>query len=94
MIVIVPIQKYAQALSQSSTVTQDTVHLLFPGLNSLLNFQRKFLIRVEGTAELPWHDQRWGSLFSNNVSPSIPACSLSGLPIVPGTTGVLILHLR
>ncbi|KZV62603.1 hypothetical protein PENSPDRAFT_670249 [Peniophora sp. CONT] len=59
-------QKYAQALAQSNTVTQDTLHLLFPNLNQLLNFQRKFLIRVEGTAEMPWHDQRWGSLFSNN----------------------------
>ena len=81
-------------MAQSNTVTQDTLHLLFPNLNQLLNFQRKFLIRVEGTAEMPWHEQRWGSLFSNNVSPSIPTCSLSGLPIVPGISGVLILHLR
>lgn len=48
------------------------MHLLFPNLNQLLNFQRKFLIRVEGTAEMPWHDQRWGSLFSNNVSSRAP----------------------
>ena len=63
-----PIKKYAQAVAQGNAVTQDTLHLLFPNLNQLLNFQRKFLIRVEGTAEMPWHDQRWGSLFSNNVS--------------------------
>ncbi|EIM81079.1 uncharacterized protein STEHIDRAFT_86345 [Stereum hirsutum FP-91666 SS1] len=59
-------QTYAQALSQSSTIDQDTIHLLFPNLNKLLNFQRKFLIRVEGTAELPWKDMRWGILFTEN----------------------------
>ncbi|KAJ7188306.1 hypothetical protein C8R46DRAFT_1054318 [Mycena filopes] len=47
-------QKYATALSQSNLIDQDTIHLLFPNLNKLLNFQRKFLIRLEGTAELAW----------------------------------------
>ena len=50
------------------TLDRDTLHLLFPGLNKLLNFQRKFLIKVESIAELPWHEQRWGVLFSENVS--------------------------
>ncbi|KAF8552506.1 hypothetical protein OG21DRAFT_1511371 [Imleria badia] len=59
-------QKYATALSQSNTIDQDTIHLLFPGLNKLLNFQRKFLIRLESTAELPWKDQRWGLHFLEN----------------------------
>ncbi|KAG0703246.1 hypothetical protein DFH29DRAFT_829393 [Suillus ampliporus] len=59
-------QKYATALSQSNTIDQDTIHYLFPGLNKLLNFQRKFLIRLEGTAEMPWRDQRWGLLFLEN----------------------------
>ncbi|KAG6840690.1 hypothetical protein C0991_005049 [Blastosporella zonata] len=44
-------------------IDQDTIHLLFPNLNKLLNFQRKFLIRFESTAELPWQSQRWGQLF-------------------------------
>ncbi|KAJ7218095.1 hypothetical protein GGX14DRAFT_495554 [Mycena pura] len=56
-------QKYAAALSQSNLIDQDTIHLLFPNLNKLLNFQRKFLIRLEGTAELVWQDQRWGQAF-------------------------------
>lgn len=62
------IQKYANALAQNSVIDQDTIHLLFPGLNKLLNFQRKFLIRFESTAELPWNEQRWGQLFLDNVS--------------------------
>ncbi|KAF8070021.1 hypothetical protein FPV67DRAFT_1651591 [Lyophyllum atratum] len=56
-------QKYSNALSQGNIIDQDTIHLLFPGLNKLLNFQRKFLIRFESTAELPWQSQRWGQLF-------------------------------
>ena len=47
------------------------MHLLFPGLNKLLNSQRKFLIKVESIAELSWNEQRWGVLFSENVSSSI-----------------------
>ncbi|KAG6917233.1 hypothetical protein DXG01_003347 [Tephrocybe rancida] len=56
-------QKYSNALSQGNIIDQDTIHLLFPNLNKLLNFQRKFLIRFESTAELPWQSQRWGQLF-------------------------------
>ncbi|KAF8876711.1 hypothetical protein CPB84DRAFT_1838662 [Gymnopilus junonius] len=59
-------QKYSNALSQANLMDQDTIHLLFPNLNKLLNFQRKFLIRLEGTAELPWQDQRWGQHFLEN----------------------------
>lgn len=59
-------QKYSNALSQSNTISQDTIHLLFPGLNKLLNFQRKFLIRLESTAEVTWKDQRWGLHFMEN----------------------------
>lgn len=51
-------------------MAQDTIHLLFPGLNKLLNFQRKFLIRLESIAEVAWKDQRWGLHFMENVSPS------------------------
>ena len=61
---------------------QDTIHLLFPNLNKLLNFQRKFLIRLESTAELPWPEQRWGQHFLESVSRSPFPSPLSGVPIV------------
>jgi hypothetical protein len=61
------LQKYSNALSQSNAMNQDTIHYLFPNLNKLLNFQRKFLIRLESTAELAWQDQRWGLHFLENV---------------------------
>ncbi|KAI0829690.1 hypothetical protein BC628DRAFT_1314583 [Trametes gibbosa] len=57
-------QKYCDAAVQY--IDRDTLHLLFPGLNKLLNFQRKFLIKVESIAELSWTEQRWGVLFSEN----------------------------
>ncbi|KAF7428050.1 hypothetical protein PC9H_007269 [Pleurotus ostreatus] len=56
-------QKYSTALAQGNFMDLDTIYLLFPNLNKLLNFQRKFLIRLEGMAELPWPDQRWGQAF-------------------------------
>ncbi|KDQ57595.1 hypothetical protein JAAARDRAFT_156392 [Jaapia argillacea MUCL 33604] len=56
-------QRYSNSLAQANIIDQDTIHLLFPNLNKLLNFQRKFLIRFEGTAELTWKDQRWGLHF-------------------------------
>jgi hypothetical protein len=61
------LQKFAQELAQSNTLDGDTVHLLFPNLNNLLNFQRRFSIRLEGTADIPWREQRWGLLFTDNV---------------------------
>ncbi|EJF65139.1 hypothetical protein BD309DRAFT_398754 [Dichomitus squalens] len=57
-------QKYCD--EAVSYLDRDTLHLLFPGLNKLLNFQRKFLIKVESIAELPWNDQRWGLPFTEN----------------------------
>ncbi|KAH8119326.1 hypothetical protein DFH11DRAFT_1501691 [Phellopilus nigrolimitatus] len=59
-------QKYAVALNSNSAIDQDTIHLLFPGLNKLLDFQRRFLIKLEGVAELPWKEQRWGLHFIEN----------------------------
>jgi len=74
------VQKYAQELSQSNTLDRDTIHLLFPNLNKLLNFQRRFLIRLEGTADMPWREQRWGLLFTDNVGKMIVSiwCSADG----------------
>ncbi|KAF9647329.1 hypothetical protein BDM02DRAFT_3261751 [Thelephora ganbajun] len=57
-------QRYSTSLSQSNTIDQDTIHLLFPNLNKLLNFQRRFLIKLEATAEQTWKDQRWGLHFT------------------------------
>ncbi|KZT71056.1 hypothetical protein DAEQUDRAFT_666975 [Daedalea quercina L-15889] len=59
-------QKYSQAATQMNALDRETIHLLFPGLKDLLNFQRKFLIKLESMAEQSWGDQSWGSPFKEN----------------------------
>ncbi|PPQ89606.1 hypothetical protein CVT25_012351 [Psilocybe cyanescens] len=59
-------QEFSNALSLANIISQDTLHLLFPNLNKLLNFQRKFLIRLEFTAQLPLQAQHWGQQFLEN----------------------------
>ncbi|KAG8732518.1 hypothetical protein FRC11_013001 [Ceratobasidium sp. 423] len=59
--------EYARELIQKNVVDADTVHHLFPGLGKLLDFGRRFLIEMEGTAQCAWEDQRWGLLFIDNV---------------------------
>lgn len=56
-------KRYASDAAQSNTIDQDTIHLLFPGLNKLLNFQRRFLIKLESIWELPWNERHWGQAF-------------------------------
>jgi cell division control protein 24 len=65
---MIAVQKYSNVLSQNNSLSTDEIHLLFPGLNNLLEFQRKFLIQLETTATKPWEDQRWGLVFKDNVS--------------------------
>ena len=76
-------QKYAQELSQSDTLDRDTIHLLFPNLNNLLNFQRIFSTRLEETADIPWREQRWGHLFTDNVGKLISLLSATLMVILP-----------
>ncbi|KIJ49438.1 hypothetical protein M422DRAFT_27805 [Sphaerobolus stellatus SS14] len=59
-------QSYSNALLQNHIIDQDTIHHLFPGLLKLLDFQRRFLISMEQTAEHSWKEQAWGKLFTSN----------------------------
>ncbi|KAG8921462.1 hypothetical protein FRC00_008617, partial [Tulasnella sp. 408] len=58
-------REYANTLSTSGVMDLDTIHHLFPGLSKLLDFQRQFLIVLEGIYEQPWHLQRWGAAFTS-----------------------------
>jgi cell division control protein 24 len=55
-------------LSQSKWIDDDIRVALFLNINELFNFQRKYLIRINGTAELAWQDQNWGQHFLEAVS--------------------------
>ncbi|KAL0955276.1 hypothetical protein HGRIS_004166 [Hohenbuehelia grisea] len=58
------IQSFASALSDHQALDEETIRHVFP--KKLFTFQRKFIIRLENTAQLPWHAQRWGHQFLDN----------------------------
>lgn len=50
-------------LEQKGVIPGDVVHQIFLNINSILDFQRRFLIRVETTNSMPAAAQRWGQPF-------------------------------
>ncbi|EJT97325.1 hypothetical protein DACRYDRAFT_25116 [Dacryopinax primogenitus] len=56
---------YATALGRQKILTQDTIHEIFSSLRHILDQQRRFLIEVEKTAELPDAEQDWGVVFTS-----------------------------
>ncbi|KAM3483603.1 hypothetical protein MY8738_003024 [Beauveria namnaoensis] len=50
-------------LEQKGDVPGDIVHQIFLNINAILDFQRRFLIRVETTNSMPKEQQRWGAPF-------------------------------
>ncbi|GAA5943187.1 hypothetical protein JCM3775_007620 [Rhodotorula graminis] len=57
------LQDYQRQLQLHDVLTQDQIHSLFINLNKLADFQRRFLIGVEGNASLAPEQQRFGNLF-------------------------------
>lgn len=51
-------------LQIQEVLNPDTIHYLFGNLNSLVDFQRRFLIYLEEIGEKPAEEQNFGSLFS------------------------------
>jgi len=52
-----------KALEQKGVIPGDIVHQIFMNINAILDFQRRFLIRVETTNSMPQQAQQWGSPF-------------------------------
>lgn len=50
-------------LEQKGAIPGDIVHSIFLNINAILDFQRRFLIRVETTNSMPSPTQKWGSPF-------------------------------
>ncbi|GAA5827831.1 hypothetical protein JCM11251_007693 [Rhodosporidiobolus azoricus] len=72
------LQDYQRQLQMNDLLTQDQIHSLFINLNKLADFQRRFLIGVEGNASLPAEQQRFGGLFlqmEENFSCYEPYCA-------------------
>lgn len=57
------LQKFKHMVEERGVIPGDAVHDIFLNLNALLDFQRRFLIRVEQTNHLPEEEQNWGKLF-------------------------------
>lgn len=57
------LQEYMRCLEREEIVSKDLIHNLFLNLNQLVDFQRRFLIRVETQNDLPPEQQDWGNLF-------------------------------
>lgn len=57
------LQSFKKLVEERGIVTGDMVHDIFLNLNALLDFQRRFLIRVEQTNAQPESEQNWGNLF-------------------------------
>ncbi|KAI9845986.1 MAG: hypothetical protein M1837_004392 [Sclerophora amabilis] len=58
------LQKFKKLVEEKGEVPGDTIHAIFLNLNALLDFQRRFLIRIETMNALPEQQQNWGQLFS------------------------------
>ncbi|KAI8375671.1 hypothetical protein EDC96DRAFT_303477 [Choanephora cucurbitarum] len=57
------LQNYMREVSAQDILSQNTMHYLFANLNSLVDFQRRFLIQIEEQAANPPQEQRFGLLF-------------------------------
>lgn len=57
------LQQFKSQLEQAGAIPGDAVHDIFLNLNALLDFQRRFLIRIEQQNSLDEASQDWGQLF-------------------------------
>lgn len=62
------LQDYMRTLEADEVISKDLIHVLFLNLNQLVDFQRRFLIRVETQNDLLPEQQSWGALFVEYVS--------------------------
>lgn len=57
------LQEFKKLVEEKGIISGDQIHDIFLNLNALLDFQRRFLIRVEQTNAQPATEQNWGNLF-------------------------------
>lgn len=57
------LQQFKNEIEEIGVIAGDAVHDIFLNLNALLDFQRRFLIRIEQQNSLPESQQNWGQLF-------------------------------
>ena len=52
-------------IEQKGVIPGDVVHDIFLNINAILDFQRRFLIKIETTNSQADNDQKWGLPFTN-----------------------------
>jgi cell division control protein 24 len=52
-------------IEQKGVIPGDAIHDIFLNINAILDFQRRFLIKIETTNSQPEEKQEWGSTFVN-----------------------------
>ena len=62
------LQEFSQHVEQKGTISGDAIHDIFLNLNLLLDFQRKFLIRIESVNAQPESRQNTGKHFQEQAS--------------------------
>ncbi|KAI6248594.1 Rho guanine nucleotide exchange factor scd1 [Erysiphe necator] len=54
-----------KTIEQKGVIPGDLIHNIFLNINAILDFQRRFLIKIETTNSQPEKDQKWGLPFIN-----------------------------
>jgi len=54
-----------KVIEQRGVIPGDVVHDIFLNINAILDFQRRFLIKIETTNSQPSNKQEWGLPFTN-----------------------------
>lgn len=57
------LHEFKRHVEENRLIVGDAIHEIFLNLNALLDFQRRFLIKVESVNAIPEDEQDWGSLF-------------------------------
>ncbi|KAJ2782722.1 Guanine nucleotide exchange factor for Cdc42p [Coemansia javaensis] len=59
------LQGYMDELLKKNIISSDSIRFIFANLNSIVDFQRRFLIGVEANASQPPDEQHFGAVFIN-----------------------------
>lgn len=60
------LNKYRQQLLEYQIINSEELYMLFPNLNDIIDFQRRFLVSLEINGQVPPQKQRIGALFMHS----------------------------
>lgn len=60
------LHKYSRQLLSNNVINSEELYMLFPNLNDIIDFQRRFLVSLEINAQVDPQRQRIGALFMHS----------------------------